>query len=126
MPFVRIMTGTSYNETQKRDISTLLQRALNETFAVPAQDRFHFFESFGPGDRYIDPDYLSAGRTEKALLFNIVAGKPRSEAQKAAFYRRLALELSQQMGIAEADVMVVIQFTAAEDWSFSGGVLYQP
>jgi len=55
-----------------------------------------------------------------------VAGKPRSEAQKAAFYRQLASELSQQMGIAEADVMVVIQFTATEDWSFSGGVLYQP
>ncbi|MBM6607527.1 tautomerase family protein [Enterobacteriaceae bacterium RIT814] len=67
----------------------------------------------------------AAGRG-RSVARHIVAGKPRSEAQKTAFYRRLASELSQQMGIAEADVMVVIQFTAAEDWSSSGGVLYQP
>ena len=124
MPFVRIMTGDRYSEMQKKHISDILHQALTETFAVPAQDRFHFFECFADGDRYIDRHYLSPGRTEGAILFNIVAGKPRSEEQKAALYRQLATELNLKMGIDGADVMVVIQFTAAEDWSFSGGIRY--
>ena len=42
MPFVRIMTGDRYSEMQQKQISDILHRALTETFAVPAQDRFHF------------------------------------------------------------------------------------
>lgn len=125
MPFVRIMTGVRYSEMQKTQISDILHQTLTETFAVPEQDRFHFFECFATGDRYIDQHYLSTGRTEGAILFNIVAGKPRSEEQKAALYRQLAAELQQKMAIDGGDVMVVIQFTAAEDWSFSGGKGYQ-
>ncbi|MHC9004909.1 tautomerase family protein [Enterobacter adelaidei] len=125
MPFVRIMTGVRYSEMQKKQVSDILHQTLTETFAVPAQDRFHFFECFAAGDRYIDPHYLSPGRTEGAILFNIVAGKPRSNEQKAALYHQLAAELHQKMDIDGADVMVVIQFTAAEDWSFSGGIGYQ-
>ena len=125
MPFVRIMTGVRYSEMQKKQVSDILHQTLTETFAVPAQDRFHFFECFAAGDRYIDPHYLSPGRTEGAILFNIVAGKPRSNEQKAALYLQLAAELHQKMDIDGADVMVVIQFTAAEDWSFSGGIGYQ-
>lgn len=126
MPFVRIMTGDRYSEMQKKQISDILHQALTETFAVPAQDRFHFFECFTVGERYIDRHYLSPGRTEGAILFNIVAGKPRSEEQKSALYHQLAAQLKEKMGIDGGDVMVVIQFTAAEDWSFSGGIRYQP
>ncbi|MCW4783750.1 tautomerase family protein [Enterobacter chuandaensis] len=126
MPFVRIMTGDCYTEMQKKQISDILHQALTETFAVPAQDRFHFFECFAARDRYIDRYYLSTGRTEGAILFNIIAGKPRSNEQKAALYRQLATQLNEKMGIEGGDVMVVIQFTAAEDWSFSGGKRYHP
>lgn len=125
MPFVRIMTGVHYSEIQKKQISDILHQTLTETFAVPAQDRFHFFECFAAEDRYIDPHYLSTGRTEGAILFNIIAGKPRSDEQKAVLYRQLAAELHQKMDIDGGDVMVVVQFTAAEDWSFSGGTGYQ-
>ncbi len=126
MPFVRIMTGDRYSEMQQKQISDILHQALTETFAVPAQDRFHFFECFAAGDRYIDRHYLSTGRTEGAILFNIVAGKLRSTEQKSALYHQLAAQLNEKMGIEGGDVMVVIQFTAAEDWSFSGGKRYQP
>lgn len=126
MPFVRIMTGDRYSEMQQKQISDILHQALTETFAVPAQDRFHFFECFAARDRYIDRYYLSTGRTERAILFNIIAGKPRSNEQKAALYRQLATQLNEKMGIEGGDVMVVIQFTAAEDWSFSGGKRYHP
>lgn len=126
MPFVRIMTGDRYSERQQKQISDILHQALTETFAVPAQDRFHFFECFAARNRYIDRYYLSTGRTERAILFNIIAGKPRSNEQKAALYRQLAAQLNEKMGIEGGDVMVVIQFTAAEDWSFSGGKRYHP
>jgi hypothetical protein len=46
MPFVRIMTGVRYSEMQKKQVSDILHQTLTETFAVPAQDRFHFFVMF--------------------------------------------------------------------------------
>lgn len=126
MPFVRIFTGSRYGAPECQRISDILHRALTDTFAVPQADRFHFFDRFADGMRIFDRHYLSGGRSEGYLLFHIVAGKPRDAAQKAAFYRQLARDLQNEMGIAGDDVMVVIQFTAAEDWSFSRGELYRP
>jgi phenylpyruvate tautomerase PptA (4-oxalocrotonate tautomerase family) len=56
------------------------------------------------------------------VLICITAGKPRSTAMKEAFYRRLADILAESPGIDPKDVMVVINMTSFDGWSFSGGV----
>ncbi len=85
MPFVRIFTGSRYGAPECQRISDILHRAMTDTFAVPAADRFHFFDHFADGMRIFDRHYLSGSRSEGYLLFHIVAGKPRDAAQKAAF-----------------------------------------
>jgi len=76
--------------------------------------------------RIFDRHYLSGKRSDNFILFQITAGKSRSIEQKQNFYRLLSTGLHSRLGISPDDVMVIIQFNQAEDWSFSRGQLYCP
>lgn len=53
------------------------------------------------------------------------AGRPRSTDQKWALYQGLAKQLHDELGLSPDDVMVVIQFTASENWSFGGSRMFE-
>lgn len=53
------------------------------------------------------------------------AGSPLSTDHKWALYQGLAKQLHDDLGLSPDDVMVVIQFTASEDWSFGGGRMFE-
>jgi len=60
------------------------------------------------------------------VLFAVTTGKPRSGAQKRAFYARLVGLLEADPGIRKEDVFIVVSNTPAENWSFSDGEMWQP
>lgn len=121
MPFTRISLRPGYSDAQIARISDLLQQSLEAEFAVPPGDRFQIFEEI-PARRHIfDRHYKSGGRSDKFIQFHILAGKPRTAAQKQNLCRRLCEELHRTLAIHPDDVMVMIQFNTAEEWSFSRG-----
>ncbi|MRS15918.1 tautomerase family protein [Enterobacteriaceae bacterium RIT691] len=126
MPFTRISCRQDCSDDEIDRISAILHQALVSEFAVPEKDRFQIFERVPERLRVFDSHYLSAGRTQNFLLFQITAGKMRTREQKQNFYRALSDGLQRELGVSPADVMVVIQFTQAEDWSFSAGTLFTP
>lgn len=126
MPFTRISVRQDCRDEDIESISAILHHALVSEFAVPETDCFQIFERVLGGLRVFDRHYLSEGRTESFILFQITAGKMRTREQKQNFYQALSEGLERGLGISPADVMVVIQFTQAEDWSFSGGKLFNP
>lgn len=121
MPLTRITLCDGTSEARIAHISDILHRTLVETFDVPAHDRFQIVEKLPAAQRIYDPHYLSGGRSDDFILFTLLAGKPRSTAQKAAFCRTLTQRLAAQLDLPPDDVMVVIQFNTAGDWSFSKG-----
>lgn len=121
MPLTRIAMPAGRSADFRQQVSMILQQALEETFAVPPGDCFQLFDEYRPGMRVLDPDYLSPGRSENCLIFQISAGRPRTAEQKKALYQTLCDRLNRQLGISTADVMTLIQFNQAEDWSFSEG-----
>ncbi|GKX59652.1 tautomerase family protein [Leminorella grimontii] len=125
MPFTRIILREGYGDARLRQISDVLHQALVDTFAVPQDDRFQVIEALPAGRRVYHPRYLTGQRSEDFILFHIVAGKPRSREQKAALYQALSARLHAEVGIEPDDVMVVIQFTHPEDWSFGNGVMFE-
>ncbi|MES2999772.1 MAG: tautomerase family protein [Pseudomonadota bacterium] len=122
MPHVRITLRGGRPAAQLRAISECLHAAMVATFDVPLNDRFHFFQVNEAEEIFVDTRYLSSGRTAGFMHFEIVAGKPRSAAAKAALYRQLAAGLHDSLGISPADVMVVVVTTTPEDWSFADGL----
>ena len=73
------------------------------------------------GQRLFDRHYKSGGRSDNFIQFHILAGKPRSREQKQNFCRLLCDRLHAALGIHPDDVMVMIHFNTADDWSFSQG-----
>lgn len=124
MPFARIMVREGWSDADLQTLSDTLHEVLVAEFSVPPTDRFHIIESL-PAARFIyDRHYLSKGRSDRYVLFSLVAGKSRSTEQKRTFYRVLSERLRQRLDLDPSDVMVVIQQTSAEEWSFSGGEMF--
>jgi len=126
MPVTRITLGEHYTDTQLEDISAILHQSLTETFAVPLNDCFQIVERLPRCQRIFDRHYQSGKRSDNFVLFQITAGKPRTTEQKKNFYRTLSQRLFTTLGIHGDDVMVIIQFNTADDWSFSQGEMYSP
>jgi len=126
MPFTRIMLRQNYPEEKLRQLSEILHQALTEEFAVPAEDCFQVIEMLPASQLIFNRHYLSGTRSEDFVLFHILAGKQRSIEQKKNFYHALSRKLLAKFNIHPDNVMVIIQFNTAEDWSFSGGKMYIP
>lgn len=129
MPFTRISLRKGKSPAFLRALSDGLHRALVEAFEVPETDRFQVIHQLEPGELIFDRDYLSGPggpRSEDFVLFAVTAGKPRDHRTKAAFYRRLVDVLADSPGVRPEDVMVVINTTASDEWSFASGVMNAP
>ncbi|WP_437214648.1 tautomerase family protein [Pectobacterium sp. LFLA-215] len=121
MPFTRITLRQGYSGAQISQISDILQQSLIDEFAVPPADRFQVFEALPTSQRIFDRDYKSGGRSDDFILFHIFAGKSRTREQKQNFFRMLSERLHSALNIHPDDVMVMIQFNTADEWSFSNG-----
>lgn len=126
MPLTRIVLQEGRSEQALRTLSTLLHDTLVAEFAVPPNDCFQVIETLPAGRLIYDRHYLTGTRSDNFILFLITAGKPRSREQKQNLYRALASRLHESLGIHPDDVMIVIQFTTADDWSFGGGRMFTP
>ena len=102
----------------------LIARAMQRS----PDDRFQTLREFDGEALIVDPHYLGGPRGTDFVLVEITAGRPRSTATKAAFYRRLAEGLQASPGLHPADLMVVITTTQRDEWSFGHGraTLLQP
>ncbi|AJD42743.1 4-oxalocrotonate tautomerase domain-containing protein [Rhizobium gallicum bv. gallicum R602sp] len=92
-----------------------------ETFDVPPNDRFQVIHQHEPGELIFDRHYLGGPRSDDFVLFSITAGKPRTTGMRKAFYRRAADLLGQSPGLRSEDVMIVVNTTSPEEWSFANG-----
>ena len=126
MPVTRITLGEHYTDSQLGEISAILHQSLTDEFAVPLKDCFQIFERLPACQRIFDRHYQSGQRSDNFVLFQITAGKTRTIEQKKNFYRTLSQRLFSALGIHTDDVMVIIQFNTADDWSFSHGEMYCP
>lgn len=122
MPYVRVSLLKGRSPAYLQALSGNIHQALVDVFDVPPDDCFQLIHQHEPETLIFDRHYLSGPRTDQFVLISITAGKPRNTATKQALYHRLATLLEQSPGIPPADVMVVIQTTGLDDWSFGLGV----
>lgn len=123
MPMTRITIGNELFENYKHQISHILQQCLEGCFAVPNGDCFQIFDIHTPQQKVFNSHYpnLAKSRSESGILFHIFAGKSRDHEQKRALYKALCEQLQALTPIRKEDIMIIIQFNSAEDWSFSSG-----
>jgi phenylpyruvate tautomerase PptA (4-oxalocrotonate tautomerase family) len=124
MPFVRISLRSGKPAAYLRAVSDAVHQALVGAFGIPEADRFQAIHQHGPEELVFDRHYMSPGgpRSDDFLLVCVTGGKARDAATKAAFYLQLTDELTRSTGVRPQDVMVIVQTTAMDDWSFGGGI----
>ncbi len=122
MPYARISLAKGKSPEYLRTLSDNLHRALVETFEVPEKDRFQIFHQLAAEEFVFDRDYLCGPRSDDFVLIAITAGKPRDTRTKQTFFQRLVELLEISPGIRRQDVMVVINTTQADEWSFGNGI----
>ena len=122
MPMARISLLKGKPQPYVKALSDGVHRAMVEAFDVPTDDRFQVIHQHEPDELVFDRNYMGGPRTDNYVLVCITAGKPRSTSMKEAFYRRLTEVLAESPGIRPEDVMVIINVTNFDGWSFSGGV----
>ncbi|MBZ5505379.1 MAG: tautomerase family protein [Acidobacteriia bacterium] len=121
MPLVRISLLAGKSESHKQKVSEAIHRALVETIAIPAQDRFHIITEHAPADFIYDPQYLNIQRTGDLVIIQIALSAGRTLEVRKALYRRVADLLHQEAGLRKEDVFINLVETAKENWSFGTG-----
>lgn len=127
MPMSRVSLLKGKSPAYLQALSDALHQALIDAYEVPLKDRFQIIQQHEEHELVFDRDYLShqgKPRSDDFVVIQITAGRQRRATTKQAFYHRLVELLAESPGLRAEDVMVIINTTAAEDWSFSGGLIY--
>ena len=125
MPLTRITLCEGMSDAHLQQLSALYHQTLVEVFEVPPKDKFQILEILPASALIYDPHYQTGRRDGDFILFQILAGKPRSTAVKQRLYERLAERLHADLGIHPDNLMVVIQQNGSEEWSFGRGLMFR-
>ncbi len=121
MPMARISLLKGKSTEYFRAISDSVHQALVDAFETPTDDRFQIIHQHEPEELVFDRHYMGGPRSDDFVLICITAGKLRSTATKQDFYKRLVQLLAKDPGMRPEDVMIVINTTQLDEWSFSAG-----
>lgn len=121
MPYSRISLLKGKSPEYIKALSDCIHQALVEAFEVPVDDRFQVIHQHEPGELIFDTHYMGGPRSDDYVLICITAGRLRSTQVKQGFYKHLVKLLQNFLGIRPEDIMVVINTTQADEWSFGSG-----
>ena len=125
MPLTRITVREGMSDARLQQLSALYHQTLVEVFEVPPEDKFQILEILPAKALVYHPHYQTGRRDGDFILFQILAGKPRSTVVKQRLYERLAERLHADLGIHPDNLMVVIQLNGSEEWSFGRGLMFR-
>ena len=125
MPLTRITVREGMSDARLQQLSALYHQTLVEVFDVPPEDKFQILEALPAKALVYHPHYQTGRRDGDFILFQILAGKPRSTEVKQRLYLRLAERLHADMDIHPDNLMVVIQLNGSEEWSFGRGLMFR-
>ncbi|MGH6654465.1 MAG: tautomerase family protein [Actinocrinis sp.] len=121
MPLVRIDLPEGRTPQQRAAIGQAVHDALVTALNVPAEDRFQVITEHAPGALAADPHYLGIERSGQALIVDVTLNEGRSVELKKAFYRAVADNLHDRVGLRREDVVISLTEVRKENWSFGNG-----
>lgn len=120
MPLLKFDVIKGRTEAEIRALLDAAHEAMVETFEVPESDRYQSLTQHYPGELILRDTGLGYTRSDRAVLLTVIS-RPRTKAQKLAFYSLLARRLKEACGLSPDDLMVSLVENSDEDWSFGRG-----
>ncbi|MBU9477662.1 tautomerase family protein [Burkholderia multivorans] len=120
MPLVRIDVIQGRSKEQTSRLLDALHEAMLEAFNVPAGDRYQILTEHPAALMVVQDTGLNIPRTQDVVVIQVTT-RPRTTAEKEAFYRLAVKALDEQCGISPSDVVISCVTNTDEDWSFGHG-----
>jgi phenylpyruvate tautomerase PptA (4-oxalocrotonate tautomerase family) len=115
MPLAKIEVRKKWSTMQAQAIIEAIYRAQREALKVPEHDRHIRLIEHAPEHFHVPP-----GRSENFTLVEISLFAGRTIETKRALYRAIVANLG-EIGIAPADVFIVLHEVPLENWGIRGG-----
>jgi 4-oxalocrotonate tautomerase len=120
MPVTRIAIRDGKTQEYKQALLDEIYEAMRETVAIKDGDRFmaiteHDAHAFAYGP------FLGIERTDNLVQIQIFWAPGKSVDAKLAMYKRIVERLQRNPGVRPEDVLISVNETAAENWSFGNG-----
>ena len=123
MPLVRIALPKGKTAEHRSAVSRAVQRALVETFNVPADDLFQIITEHAPGTELVRPhSYLGIEYSNDFVAIQLTVSDTRDIEQKKQLFKRIAELLSDNPGLRPQDVFINLVEVKKENWSFGNGL----
>lgn len=116
MPVSRIEVRRSRSPAEVQALIEAVYQAQQETLQLPAHDRQIRYVEHRPEHFAVPP-----GKSENYTLVEITLFSGRSREAKRALYQALVRHF-EALGIAPADVFIVLNEQPLENWGIRGGV----
>lgn len=116
MPLAKIEVRKSWPPEQVQAIIEAIYLALRETLQLPAHDRQIRFIEHRPEHFHVPP-----GKTENYTLIEVSLFAGRTIEAKRSLYQAIVNNLG-VLGIAPADIFIVLNEVARENWGIRGGI----
>jgi len=127
MPLARIDLIEGKSVEFRQELGEVIYEAMLQTLKVPANDRFQVINEH-PAENFIfDPRYLGVERSEGCIFIQVTLNEGRTMEVKRSFYKAVADELHERLGVRREDVLINLVEVSKGDWSFGNGIAqYDP
>jgi hypothetical protein len=118
---VHVLEGR-YDQTRLRNLSEAIQNGLIEVLAIPPDDFFQIHHIL-PRDRYLHtPAFLGEKYSDDMILLELTFITGRSSKTRLALLESLNRKVVAAVGIAPADLVIMLYEIAGENASFGSGL----
>lgn len=121
MPLTQVSVRKGKSQAEITAILDAIYDAMQETFAVPDDDRFMTVSEFEDAAYSYGRRYPGVSRSEDLIIIQITVSNNRSLEQKLALYRAINHELAARASISPDDIFINIVEVQPENWSFGQG-----
>ena len=121
MPLARIDLIEGKPAQYRKTISDVVYTAMVEILKAPENDRFQVIAEHDESSFIYDPTFFGISRSKDEIFVQLTLAKGRTLEQKRGFYKRVADDLHDRLGVRREDVFISLVETGREDWSFGNG-----
>jgi 4-oxalocrotonate tautomerase len=120
MPVTRIAIRQGKTDEYKQALLDEIYEAMRETVAIQEGDRFMAITEHGPHE-FAYGAFLGIERSADLVQIQVFWAPGKAVEQKLAMYKRIVERLGENPGVRPEDVLISVNETAAENWSFGNG-----
>jgi phenylpyruvate tautomerase PptA (4-oxalocrotonate tautomerase family) len=120
MPVTRIAIRKGKTPEYKQALMDEIYGAMRETVAIKDGDRFMAITEHGEHEFAYGP-FLGIDRSDELVQIQVFWAPGKTVDAKLAMYKKIVERLGVNPGVRPEDVLISVNETAAENWSFGNG-----